>query len=140
MSGFLLDTNVVSELSKPKHRRDARLISWMAAHRGECWLSVVTILEITKGIHALRHRQPERAARLDAWFAQVRGLQGNRIIIIDEAIARLAGEWMAEHGITVEDALIAATAERHGLVCVTANARHFVPTKIDVIDPSARSR
>jgi predicted nucleic acid-binding protein len=136
MTGFLLDTNIVSELSKAKHRRDPRVVAWLAEHHGSCWLSVITILEICKGICSLRARQAERAARLDAWFARIRHTQAERIIAVDEAIARLAGELIAAHKIAVEDALIAATADRRHLVCLTKNMRHFLPTGVKLLHPT----
>jgi len=139
MTEFLLDTNVISELAKPRHRRRPEVVRWLEAHRGQCWLSVVTILEISRGIAALRHRQAARAARLDAWFARIRHGQSARLVAVDERIAHLAGEWMAAHRLTTEDALIAATASRRGLVCVTGNLRHIGLTGIEAIDPALAS-
>lgn len=137
MMEYLLDANVVSELMKHARHRDPAVGSWVAARRHASWLSVITILEVVKGIRALRRRQAQKAARLDAWFTAVRHAQAERIIPVDEGIARIAGDWMAAYGIDIEDALIGATAAQRRLALVTRNTRHFARLGLDLVDPVA---
>ena len=136
MSEFLLDTNVISELAKDARKRDTAVVAWLAARRDASWLSVVTVLEVVRGIRALRRRQPQKAARLDAWFSAVRHAHGDRLLAVDEGVARIAGDWMAAHGLSVEDALIGATAARRRLALVTRNTRYFARLGLDLVDPA----
>jgi len=68
MSGRLLDTVTVSELRK-LHRADARVIAWEKTVTVRCsWISVITLNEILTGIRQVELRDPEFAAKLDAWY------------------------------------------------------------------------
>ena len=66
MSGFLLDTNCISELVRP--RPEPRLLAWfLAAEEEHLYLSVLTLGEIRKGVAALPHGR--RRAALESWLA-----------------------------------------------------------------------
>ena len=138
MNGFLLDTNVVSELVRP--RPDARVAHWMESTDEELlFLSVLTLGEIRKGITALG--DPTRKVRLEAWLS--RGLilrfEG-RILAIDQAVADRWGQItgaLALQGspLAVIDGLLAATALHHNLTLVTRNTRDVALTGAAVFDP-----
>jgi toxin FitB len=85
VSGFLLDTNIVSELIKPQP--EIRLAQWIeTADEALLFLSVLTIGQIRRGIAS--HPDPRRRAKLEAWLAgdlQVRF--AGRVLLIDAAIA-----------------------------------------------------
>ena len=135
MTEYLLDTNVVSEARR--ERPDARVLAWLQHHSGSNWLSVVTIAEICKGIASVRRSKGERqkAPKLQAWFDMIRQLYADRIIPLDETMAALAGELMGTHGMTVEDAMICATAKTRALTLVTRNSRDFGAARVDLINP-----
>ena len=138
MSGFLLDTNVISEIVRP--RPDPRVELWFESTEEELLvLSVLTIGEIRKGIATVD--DPARKTMLETW------LTGNlltrfagRILPIDEAVAALWGQvtgLLAKQGfrLPVIDGLLASTALHHSLTLVTRNTRDVTPTGVAVLDP-----
>src|ERR1700730_12673682 len=85
MSGFLLDTNCISELVRV--RPEPRVMQWMdAADEGVLYLSVLTLGEIRKGLAALT--QGRRRTRLETWLeVELRARFSGRVLPIDEAVA-----------------------------------------------------
>jgi toxin FitB len=138
-SGFLLDTNVVSEALRPQP--DARVLAWLRANEARAWLSVLTIGEIEAGIRGAP--DPRRAQALRAWLDEVLIPQfTHRLLPLDLAVARRWGERTAAARasgtpVGAVDALIAATAARHGLAVATRNARDFEHLAVEVVDPWA---
>jgi len=136
-SGFLLDTNVVSEALRP--RPDAHVLAWLRANEARAWLSVVTIGELEAGIRGAP--DPRRAQLLRAWLDEVLIPQfTHRLLPVDLAVARRWGERTAAaraHGTPVGavDALIAATAAQHHLAVATRNGRDFEHLGVEVVDP-----
>lgn len=138
MNGFLLDTNVVSELTRP--RPDARVTSWMNAGDEELFfLSVLTVGEIRKGIMTVS--DPARKRRLETWLTRelVARFEG-RILGIDQVVADRWGQLsglLALRGtpLLVIDGLLAATALHHNLTLVTRNTRDVALTGAAVFDP-----
>lgn len=136
-SGFLLDTNVVSEALRP--RPDARVLAWLRAHEARAFLSVVTIGELEAGIRGAP--DPRRAEALRAWLDDVLLPQfAHRVLLVDLEVARRWGERTAAARaagtpVGAVDALIAATAARHGLAVATRNGRDFEPLGVAVVDP-----
>ena len=138
-SGFLLDTNVVSELMK---RRPSRLVAeWIEATREDfLYLSVITIGEIRKGIDVLDDDEPRRAA-LQSWLDRdVRVRFADRLITFDVAVAERWGHLEAQAkkqriALPTIDAQLAATALHHGLTFVTRNTADIRPTGVPVFNP-----
>lgn len=136
-AGFLLDTNVVSEALRP--RPEPRVLTWLRAHEGATWLSVLTIGELEAGIQGARDQR--RAATLRTWLDEVLVPQfAHRLLSVDLDVARRWGERtaaMRAAGVTVGavDAQLAATAAHHGLVVATRNVHDFAPFGVDVVDP-----
>ena len=124
---FLIDTTVLSELRR--RQRDAGVVAWIREQRQEdCFLSVVSIGEIERGIARKRVVDPAFAAQLAGWLDQLLRLYGDRLLPVDVGVARRWGQLSASVGHEGADLLIAATALEHGLTVVTRNLRHFEPT------------
>ncbi len=137
MNGFLLDTNIVSELVRP--RPHVHVINWMdSADEDLLFVSVLTLGEIRNGIAALG--DPARQARLEMWLSRLIARFEGRILIVDRVIAnrwgQIAGS-LALRGssLSVIDGLLAATALHHGLTLVTRNTRDVSQTGAIVLDP-----
>ena len=138
MSGFLLDTNVLSELIKP--RPDQKVLGWIEATAEELlFLSVLSFGEIRKGIAGLP--AGARRARLETWLETgLRQRFSGRILPIDEAVAHRWGSITAAAAATgrpvpVIDGLLAATALQHNLTLLTRNASDVASTGVLVSNP-----
>ncbi|WP_419933776.1 type II toxin-antitoxin system VapC family toxin [Candidatus Palauibacter sp.] len=138
MKGWLLDTNVVSELRKD--RPDPGVRSWSGARSADSlFLSEVALAEIRYGIE--RRAQDEFREELELWLERtLRPWFAGRILPVDEDVW-VAWRWMVqrgrEEGITFSqpDLVIAATAEVHGLVVCTRNEGDFVRAGVPVFNP-----
>lgn len=138
MSGFLLDTNVISELVRP--RPEARVRHWIdATEESLLFLSVLSMGEIRKGIVKLTDRG--RRVALETWLDSVLALRfSGRILPIDQAIADRWGRIAAEASVSkaplpVIDALLAATALHHDLTLVTRNTKDVARTRVPLFNP-----
>jgi predicted nucleic acid-binding protein len=133
--GYLIDTNVLSEVMKPTPA--APVLSWLAsADPAECFLSALTIGELSDG--ALRNRRrgnTVRADRLDAWIALTEADYADRILPIDTAVAHAWAQLGADRTLPVVDSLLAATAKTHNLTIVTRNTGDFDGTDVPVHNP-----
>lgn len=139
MPGFLLDTNVISELMKPRPSR--HVIAWTdETPEALMHLSVITIGEVRKGIDLLRDDDPRRAA-LQSWLDHdVRIRFAGRLLAFDDGVAERWGQREAiakKRRLTLPtiDAQLAATALHHGLTFVTRNTVDITPTGVPVFDP-----
>ena len=140
---YLLDTNVVSELRKP--RRNPNVVSWIgAAPLDGLHLSVITIGEIAKGISQQRRVATDSATAsadaLQAWLEGLLADYAGRIIEIDVAIATRWGRLCDANPQFPTDMLLAATALDRGLTVATRNVEHFRPSGVPVLDPFLRMR
>ncbi len=138
MSGFLLDTNVISELVKAKP--EPRVTKWIESTDEDLlYLSVLTLGEIRKGIASLR--QSARRGALETWLSHELALRfSGRILPIDEPVAdrwgRIAGSAaIKKFPLPVIDGFFAATAQHHNLILVTRNTRDIVATGVPAFDP-----
>jgi len=138
LSGFLLDTNVVSELIRPHPSRSVG--NWIeATDESLLYLSVLTLGEIRKGITSLL--DPLRRAKLEAWLDHDLTLRfSGRILAIDHAIAdrwgRLSGSpTVRKAPLPVIDGLLAATALQHDMTLVTRDTSHLPATGVPFLNP-----
>lgn len=119
---YLLDTNVLSELRKPTARRNAGLTAWFSRARpDDLYLSVLVVGEVRKGIERVRASDAAQALALDTWLGQVETHYAERIIPVTTAVAARWGRAQTTRNFPVIDALMAATADEHGLRLVSRN-------------------
>ena len=128
MSGFLLDTNCISELVHS--RPEPRVLEWIeAADESLLYLSVLTLGEIRKGVAGLP--QSKRRTRLETWLElELQARFSGRILPIDAAVADrwgllAAAAKRAGRSLSAIDGLLAATALHHNLTIVSRNVGRF---------------
>lgn len=141
MSGFLLDTNAISESAKPAP--NAGFAAWIkSAEPSQVYLSVVTLGELRKDVELLADRS--RAAKLEAWLTSSLAAEfAGRILPFDADVADRWGRLIATlkpRGITLSpiDSLIAATALQHNLSLVTRNEKDFKSAGVSITNPWTR--
>jgi len=137
VSGFLLDTNCISEAVRV--RPDPRVAQWFDSTDEQLlYLSVLTLGEIRKGIAGIL--QGKRRAALEAWLGDLELRFAGRILPVDEAVAERWG-WLdarlQQKGrpVAIVDGLLAATALHYDLTTVTRNVSHFADTGLPVLNP-----
>lgn len=130
---YLLDTNVISELRKP--RPHGAVVAWLeSANDTQLYLSAVTLGEIQAGIELTRKQNPAQAAEIEAWLGLV--ADAYNVLPMDAAAFRQGVRLMRRRSDTLyEDAMIAATALTHGLTVVTRNVADFQLLGLPVFDP-----
>lgn len=135
---YLLDTDVVSELIKP--RPDPGLTDWLAGvDEANLFISVITLAEIRYGIERLP--DGARRAGLESWLTEdlVQRFE-RRIIEIDAAIADCWGRLVARcraagRPIGGMDGFLAATAECKAMTLITRNVAHFTRLGVTLLNP-----
>jgi toxin FitB len=135
---FLLDTNAVSEWTKPVP--DRGLLEWLATvDEDRVYLSLITLAELRSGIERLA--EGRRRARLEDWLEHdLPARFAGRILHFDVAVADAWGRLSARaraagRPLGVMDAFIAATAQVAGLAVVTRNVADYTPAGLDVQNP-----
>ena len=130
---YLLDTNVVSELRRP--RPHGAVLAWLrSVSEEQLHLSTVTLAEIQAGVELTRAQDPEKAQQIEAWLDEVAATWN--LLPMDARAFRLwARLTHRRSGDLQEDAMIAATARVHGLTVVTRNVRDFRDFDVPVFDP-----
>jgi toxin FitB len=142
--GYLVDTSSLSMFAPGRPAVPENITSWMTAqgNAGRLYLSVITVAEIEKGLRKLnRAGGTARSKALADWLQHLTDIYDDRLLPIDPATARIAGQ-IEDQAIAVgvnpgfADVLIAATARSHRLLLLTANVRHFRALGVDCVDPS----
>ncbi|MBL1258290.1 type II toxin-antitoxin system VapC family toxin [Methylocystis sp. Sn-Cys] len=130
---YLLDTNVVSELRRPKPH--GAVLAWLeSVDDADLRLSVVTIGEIQAGLEITRERDEAKAREIENWLELV--AQSYNVLPMDAAAFRCWARLMHRRSDDlVEDAMIAATAMVHGLTVVTRNVRDFEAFGVRALNP-----
>jgi len=135
VNGFLLDTNVVSELRKGE-RCEPKVNAW-AKNIGpnQSFLSVLIVGELRRGAILKRRTDRATADALEQWIARLTHLYGDRILPITLEIAQEWGRISALRPIPPEDGLLAATANVHRLTFVTRNTRNVQGLGVAILNP-----
>jgi predicted nucleic acid-binding protein len=130
---YLLDTNVVSELRKP--RPHGGVVAWLEATAdADLNLAAVTLGEIQAGVELTREQDAAKAEEIEAWLELV--AQSYNVLPMDAATFRAWARLMHRRSDTLyEDAMIAATATVHKLTVVTRNVADFAPFGVPVLNP-----
>ena len=138
MTGWLLDTNILSELRRPKPER--KVLAFVAAQPLELlYISTVTLAEIRFGIELLP--DVARRSELNDWLAhKVRPMFQQRVLAITEDIMF---KWMlmveegrkVGHTFSQPDLIIAATGQHHGLTIVLRDTADYVKAQVTVFNP-----
>jgi predicted nucleic acid-binding protein len=138
MSGYLLDTNCISELLRAKP--EPAVVAWIeATDESLLYLSVLTFGEIRKGLTGLP--QSKRRTHLETWLEiELRARFAGRILPIDFPVADRWGVLAATakkegKALSTIDGLLAATALEHNLTVVSRNAGDFEPTQVRILNP-----
>ena len=138
MTGWLLDTNVISELRRPKP--EPRVVRFVAARPLESlFISSVTLAEIRFGIEQLA--DAGRRADLTDWLShKVRPMFEQRVLAVSEDVMlkwRLMVEQgrKAGHTYSQPDLIIAATAAQHGLTLVSRDSSDFERAGVSLANP-----
>jgi toxin FitB len=138
MSGWLLDTNILSELRKGR-RCDPGVSQWFAAiDDAEVFTSVLVLGEIRKGIEHIRAADPSQARVLEKWLLTISEDYADRILTIDQRIADQWGRLGLRQPLPVLDALLAATAICHELTLVSRDVRGLGSSGIRVLNPFSK--
>jgi predicted nucleic acid-binding protein len=130
-----LDTNVISEVMKP--RPDPRVRQFLR-DASDPWLCTITLHELVFG--AERSPDPVRRAKLLEWIARMTGEFAVRTIVVDNEVAERSGRLRAlaaaqGHTTSVVDAVIAAAGQIRGLTIATRNIRDFRAFGVALLDP-----
>jgi toxin FitB len=130
---YLLDTNVVSELRKPKPH--GAVTAWLQnVPDDQLFISALTLGELQAGAERTRRHDQEKAEAIEAWIDRLSS--SYEVIPMDAEMFREWARLMAgrsEH--LLEDAMIAATARVRGLIVVTRNVRDFKTLAVEIHNP-----
>ncbi len=131
MTGYLLDTNVISETRRVKANTKVTAFIASAAATG-LFVSALTVGELWKGVALKQRTDKLAAAQLAGWVQGIETAFGSQVLPVDAAVARIWGELCAARSLPVIDTVIAATALAHSLILVTRNGKDFAATAVTV--------
>ncbi|MBS4088554.1 type II toxin-antitoxin system VapC family toxin [Pseudomonas rustica] len=132
---YLLDTNVISELRKPK--ADKNVVAWAnTVITPRLFISAITLKELETGVLRMERRDPVQGKVLRNWLKRhVMPAFDARILPVDAAVALRCASLHVPDSANESDALIAATALVHGLTVVTRNVADFASSGVALINP-----
>lgn len=130
---YLLDTNVVSELRRPKPH--GAVLAWLASiDEQDLYLSSFSLGEIQRGIEITRQQDATKAQSLELWLDQL--VDAFEVLVLDAVVMREWARMMHRQSNTLsEDAMLAATARVHGLQMITRNTADFEVLGVNCFNP-----
>jgi len=135
---YLLDTNVISEMRKVGDgKADPNVIAWFAGVKiWSCYVSVITLMEIEVGILRMERRDERQGARMRSWLeGRVLPEFSGRELAIDARVALRCARLHVPDPRGERDALIAATAQVHGMSVVTRDVGDFTALGVKIVNP-----
>jgi len=133
--GFLLDTNIVSELRK-RERCSRSVWNWYDVTPIEdIFMSVLVLGEIRRGVETKRIKDPASARSFEKWLHEIEAIYGERVLPVTAEICDLWGRLSIRSRLPAVDGLLAATALHHELILVTRNTADFQRSGVDFINP-----
>ena len=140
MNGWLLDTNVLSELRKAK-RCDVGVRRWFEETAAEeLFISVLVLGEIRQGIERIRLRDSVQARALEKWLLWIATEFHDRLLPVDEKVADQWGRLGLQQPVPVLDSFLAATALVHGLTMISRDEEGFRNSGVPVINPFSKAK
>ena len=135
---YLIDTNVISELRK-RNRANHGVTAFIGEIKGAntpCYLSVVTVGELRRGIEIIRHRGDSKQADvMTSWYEGLLDQFSDQILPIDQDVATMWALLRVPHHENALDKFIAATALIYSLQVVTRNDKDFERCGVATINP-----
>jgi toxin FitB len=133
---YVLDTNVLSELRRP-HKANSRVLAWAASMPvSQFYLSVITVLELERGVLRMERVDPSQGKHLRVWLdAEVLPRFEGRVLAVDSVVAQRCARLHVPDPKSERDALIAATALVHSMTVVTRNTADFEPCGVALLNP-----
>ena len=130
---YLLDTNVVSELRRPKPH--GAVLAWLASVDEQAlFLSSFSLGEIQRGIEITRRQDAAKAQSMELWLDQL--ADSLEVLNLDTVVMREWARIMHRQSNTLsDDAMLAATARVHGLQMVTRNTSDFEALGVNCFNP-----
>ena len=130
---YLLDTNVVSELRRPKPH--GAVLAWLASvDEKDLYLSSFSLGEIQRGIEITRQQDATKAQSLELWLDQL--VDAFEVLVLDAVVMREWARMLHRQSNTLsEDAMLAATARVHGLQMITRNTADFEVLGVNCFNP-----
>ena len=135
MTGYLFDTNIVSELRKKKRCAPAVRTWYDSVEAADHYLSVLVLGEVRNGIERIRHRDAVSAQALESWLSGPEQQFADRILPVTKDIADCWGRLGVTRPIPPIDGLLAATAIAPDLVLVTRNVHDVASSGPSVVNP-----
>ncbi len=133
--GYLIDTNVLSELRKGD-KANVGVQDWFAnTDSNQLYISVLTLGEIRQGIEQLKRRDLIASQVLEHWLQQIETASARRILPVSGEIADHWGRINVPDKIPIIDGYLAATALEHDLTLVTRNVRDVARSGVKLLNP-----
>jgi len=136
MNGYLLDTNILSEIRRARQTPTSKISVWWETMKTEpVFLSVLVLGEVRKGIDLLSRRDPVTALVFERWLKETREAFAGKVLDVNLDTALRWGMLCAIRPLPQVDGLIAATALIHDLTLVTRNIDDFRGLGLRVFNP-----
>lgn len=134
MSGFLLDTNVISETRKDLP--DERVLHFLQGLRSrDFYTSSIVFAELRVGAERRAITHPQEGNQISQWIDGLEKRFKRRILVVDARVAAVYAKLQMHRDRPIMDTLLGATAVANGLIMVTRNTRDFVSMDVEVLNP-----